>query len=238
VDAPDGGQGGSTQVAPVPPGFDFDMWCGPAEPRDYTADLCRPNGTYWVYDWSIGYLGGWGAHPLDIMVWGCDADTKGLITVEGTGTVPTEGLYDCVYNWDMTIMLGEVKLIFRPGSDRTRFIGEHGWIQVARGAGGNDASDPALHPVKPAQPVLAQPDSLPVSNNHSANFIQAVKSRSQPVSNITDAVRSDLISLLCDVAVRTGEKITWDPGRKQLVEPSAKAAAMLTRKMRSPWSLG
>ncbi len=36
----------------------------------YTADRCNPPGTYWIYDYSIGYLGGWGAHPLDIMVWG------------------------------------------------------------------------------------------------------------------------------------------------------------------------
>ncbi len=172
------------------------------------------------------------------MVWGCDADTKGLVTVEGTGDVPTTGLYDCVYNWDMSIMLGDVKLIFRPGSDRTKFIGDDGWIQVARGAGNNAASDPALHPVKPTSPVVPQEDSLPVSTNHSADFIQAVKSRKQPVSNITDALRSDLISLLCDIAVRTGEKITWDPSKHQLVNPSTKAAALLSRKMRSPWSLG
>ena len=237
VDAPNGGKGGSTQKAAVPDGFDFEMWCGPAPRRDYTTDLCKPNGTYWTYDYSIGYLGGWGAHPLDIMVWGSDADTRGLITVEGTGDVPTEGLYDCVYNWDMSIMLGDVKLVFRPGSDRTKFIGQDGWIQVARGAGNNSASDPALHPVKPAKPVEPTEESLQVSKNHSANFLQAVKTRQTPVSNITDAIRSDIISLLCDMAVRTGEKITWDSKKSELVNPSAKATAMFTRKMRSPWSL-
>ncbi len=237
VDAPNGGSGGSTQKVPVPEGFDFDMWTGPSPSREYTTDLCKPNGTYWVYDQSIGYLGGWGAHPLDIMIWGSDADQSGLVTVEGSGTVPTEGLYDCVYNWDMTIMLGDVKLIFRPGSDRTKFIGDDGWIQVARGARNNAASDPALNPVKPAKPVEPNEGSLQVSKNHSANFIQAVKTRKTPVSNVTDAVRSDIISLLCDMAVRTGEKITWDPKKGSLVNPSSKASAMLTRKMRSPWTL-
>lgn len=237
VDAPNGGSGGVTEKSPVPDGFDFDMWCGPAPLRDYTTDLCKPNGTYWVYDYSIGYLGGWGAHPLDIMVWGCNADVTGLVTVEGSGIVPTEGLYDCVYNWDMTIMMGDVKLIFRPGSDRTKFIGDEGWIQVARGAEGNGASDPAFHPVTPTKPVEPTEDSLQVSHSHSANFLQAVKTRQAPVSNITDAVRSDIISLLCDMAVRTGEKITWDPQAGKLVQPSAKASAMLTRKMRSPWTL-
>ncbi len=237
VDAPNGGTGGTIQKATVPEGFDFEMWLGPAPRRDYTTDLCKPKGTYWVYDYSIGYLGGWGAHPLDIMIWGSDADQSGVVTVEGTGAVPTDGLYDCVYNWDMTIMLGDVKLIFRPGSDRTKFIGDDGWIQVARAIRRNAASDPALNPAKPGTTVKPIEGGLQVSENHSANFIQAVKSRIAPVSNIKDAVRSDVISLLCDMAVRTGEKITWDPKKSELVSPSPRASAMLARKMRSPWTL-
>ena len=94
------------QVVPVPPNLDYDMWCGPAPVRPYTADRCHPPGTYWIYDYSIGYLGGWGAHPLDIMVWGSDADLAGPMTVEGTGEIPAKGLYDTVYNWDMKIQIG------------------------------------------------------------------------------------------------------------------------------------
>ena len=125
VDAPDGGSGGSTMEVPFP--RDSISTCGgPSPMRPYTNDLCKPPGTYWVYSQSIGYLGGWGAHPLDIMVWGSDADLSGLVTVEGTGVIPKEGLYDCVYNWDMQIMMGDVKLIFRPGADRTKFIGDQG----------------------------------------------------------------------------------------------------------------
>jgi hypothetical protein len=171
------------------------------------------------------------------MVWGSDADLSGLITVEGTGEIPTGGLYDCVYHWDMTLTMGDVRLVFRPGADRTKFIGEDGWIQVARAANRNAASDPAYDPKKPAQPVEPTEKSLPVSTNHSADFLQAIKSGKPPVSNIQDAVRSDLISLLCDIAVRTGQKITWDPKKRELVNPTSEAKALLTRKMRSPWTL-
>ncbi len=237
VDAPDGGSGGATNEVPIPPGFDFDMWCGPSEIRPYTNDLCKPPGTYWVYSQSIGYLGGWGAHPLDIMVWGSDADLSGLVTVEGTGVIPKEGLYDCVYNWDMQIMLGDVKLIFRPGADRTKFIGDQGWIQVARELARNVASDPAFDPKSPAKPVEPNDKSLPVSTNHSQNFIEAIKAGKPAISHVRDAVRSDIISLLCDIAVRTGEKITWDPQKRELVKPSAAAKALASRKMRSPWTL-
>ena len=237
VDAPNGGAGGSTAEASIPDGLDFDMWCGPAPKRAYTTDLCKPPGTYWVYDYSIGYLGGWGAHPLDIMVWGSDADVSGLVTVEGTGMIPTEGLYDTVKDWDMQIKLGEVDLIFRPGADRTKFIGSDGWIQVARSTNRNLASDPALVPTKPAEPLTPNDESLQVSRSQSGNFAEAIKSRKTPVSNIRDAVRSDVISLLCDIAVRTGKKVAWDPTKKELVNPSADALAMFSRKMREPWTL-
>ena len=45
------------------------------------------------------------------------------------------------------------------------------------------------------------------------------------------------VKLYHDIAVRTGEKIAWDPKKSELVNPSAEAKAMLTRKMRSPWTL-
>jgi hypothetical protein len=171
------------------------------------------------------------------MVWGSDADLSGLITVEGTGVIPQEGLYDCVYNWDMQVMLGDVQLIFRPGADRTKFIGDQGWIQVARELARNGASDPAFDPKSPAKPVEPNDKSLPVSTNHSQNFIEAIKAGKPAVSHVQDAVRSDIISLLCDIAVRTGEKITWDPQKRELVKPSAAAKALASRKMRSPWTL-
>ncbi len=59
VQAPNGGSGGSTESAAVPPGFDYEMWLGPAPRTPYAVDRCKPKGTYWIYDQSIGYLAGW-----------------------------------------------------------------------------------------------------------------------------------------------------------------------------------
>lgn len=235
VDCPNGGRGGSTEQKPVPTGLDYNMWLGPAPEKPYTVDRCKPPGSYWIYDQSIGYLGGWGAHPLDIMIWGCDADLSGPITVEGTGDIPTEGLYDCVYNWDMKIMLGDVPLVFRAGNERTRFIGENGWIQVARAGNRNTASDPELLKTK----LDPDKNQLLVSTAHQGNFVQAVRNRDPKaaVSHLKDAVRSDVISHLCDIAVRTGEKVTWDPIGQKLIGGSAKARSMLHRPMRAPWTL-
>jgi predicted dehydrogenase len=231
VQAPNGGAGGSRDPAPVPEGFDYDMWLGPAPQTPYAVDRCRPQGTYWIYDQSIGYLGGWGAHPLDILVWCYTGDQAGPFTVEGTGVVPQEGLYDTVYDWNMTLQMADgVKITFKPGSDSTKFIGTKGRLELTRNS------------IR-AFPTELLPAGIP-ANNHGANtarhigvFAESIRSRQPASSPIEDAVRSDLMSQLCDIAVRSGEKITWDPAKRQLTGGSDKALAMTHRAMRKPWTL-
>lgn len=231
VQAPNGGAGGSSESAPVPENFDYDMWLGPAPRVPYAVDRCQPQGTYWIYDQSIGYLAGWGAHPLDILVWCYDGDQAGPFSVEGTGVVPTEGLYDTVYDWDMTLRMSDgVKITFKPGSDSTKFIGTKGRLELTRSS------------IR-AFPTELLPTDIP-ANDHAANTVQhigvfadSIRSRQPASSPIEDAVRSDLISQLCDIAVRTGEKITWDPAKRRITGGSDKAMAMISRPMHEPWTL-
>ena len=231
VIAPDGGAGGSTELAPVPPELDYEMWIGPAPMKPYTVSRCNPPGTYWIYDYSIGFLAGWGAHPLDIMIWGCDADLAGPMTFEGTGEIPKEGLYDTVIHWDVTVQMGNgVVMTFKPGSDSTKFIGTEGWVDVRRA--GIDAEPKSLLKLE-----LGPNDvHLTRSPRHDQNFIEAIKSGGKAIAPIDEAVRSDIISHMCDIAIRTGRKITWDPKKEEIVG-DPEAAKMLSRPMRPPWKL-
>jgi len=223
VIAPDGSAGGSTKEIPVPPTLDYDLWLGPAPVKPYTADRCKNPGHFFIHDYSIGYLAGWGAHPLDIMIWGNDSDLAGPMTVEGTGTIPTEGLYDNVLNWDMRVQFGDgVKVTFKPGGDSTKFIGSEGWVRVTRG--GIDAEPKSLLTSK----IGPNDVHLIDSPSHSQNFIDAVKARKPTGAPLDQAVRSDTISQLCDIAVRTKRKITWDPKTSTIVSMA---------EMRAPWTL-
>ena len=59
---------------------------------------------------------------------------------------------------------------------------------------------------------------LPVmSGTHQQDFINSVKSRQEAIAPVGDSVRSDIITHLCDIAVRTGRKITWDPKKETIV---------------------
>ncbi|MDR3183302.1 MAG: Gfo/Idh/MocA family oxidoreductase [Planctomycetaceae bacterium] len=238
VDAPNGHGGGATAAAPIPPDLGergYETWNGPTLLRPYTVDRCKPDGTYMIYDYSIGYLGGWGAHPLDIMVWGSDADLSGTVSVEGTGTIKADELCNTVFNWNMKIKLGEVDLVFKTGGDRTRFIGEGGdWIEVRRS--GIKASKPELLQV----PVTENNGSAlakdtggwggAVHYNHHRDFILGVKNKTTPVSTLRDAVRSDTISHLSDIAVRTASVVKWNPQERTLIEATDGQKAIFYRR--------
>ena len=72
---------------------------------------------------------------------------------------------------------------------------------------------------------------------HITDFVAGVKNKTVPVSTLRDAVRSDNISQLCDIAVRTQSTVKWDPIKMQLIDPTAAQTALLDRPMRAPWSL-
>jgi len=234
VTAPNGNGGGSTQEAPIPENLDYDLWIGPAPMAPYTVDRCVTPGTYFIYDYAIGYLAGWGSHPLDIMVWASDADLSGPITVEGTGLIPTEGLYNSVINWEMKIMLGDTPLDFKTGGDMTKFYGEDGrWIDIRRG--GLTASDPdILKSFDESTKSILQPSR---SGNHVEDFVLAIKEGKSAVTTLEESVRTDIISHLCDIAVRTNSKVSWDPKKFEFISVPDAGKKMVSRPIRAPWTL-
>jgi glucose-fructose oxidoreductase len=240
-----GGAGGSTQTEPVPEGFDYDMWLGPAPSVPYTADRCRPCGTFWIMPYSIGYIAGWGVHPLDIAQWGHGSDNSAPVEYEGTGTIPSDGLYDVIESWDTTLRYAdgvEVRYVSsdrvrpliesyrRPNDHGTTFIGDKGWVSVDRG--GLYADPPSLLNSE----IGLNEIHLYESGNHWQNFVDCIKSRKETISPIDTAVRVDTLSHLCDIAIRLGRKIRWDPVTER-ISGDSDAERMLTRPMRAPWTL-
>ncbi|MBM3476359.1 MAG: Gfo/Idh/MocA family oxidoreductase [Armatimonadetes bacterium] len=232
VIAPQGGVGGSTEVIPVPEELDYDLWLGPAPWSPYTEDRCANRGGFWVYDNSIGFLAGWGSHPLDILDWAYGSDEMVPVECRGTGLIPTEGLYDTVATWDLQLRYPNgVPLAFKSGGgDLTRFVGTQGWLNISRGGLDADPKSLLTSPIGPDEIHLTE------SAGHARNFIDSVKSRTPAVSPIESATRSDIISHLGDIAIRTGRTIRWDPKAERIVGDDA-ASRMMTRPMRSPWRL-
>ncbi|MBI2423721.1 MAG: Gfo/Idh/MocA family oxidoreductase [Candidatus Hydrogenedentes bacterium] len=236
---------GSTEPAPVPDGFDYAQWLGPAPEKPYTVDRCTCYGAYHTYDYALGFIAGWGAHPLDIVQWGLGTDATSPVRYEGTGTIPTQGLYDTIDSWDVECAYASgVKLRFmghrvaeavvgayRPWKDHgTTFFGSEGWVSVDRS--GILASDPKLLAI-----ALKETDThLKAPQSHMHDFVTCVRSGDAPIAGLEAAIRSDTICHLSDMAIRLGRAVRWDPGTEQ-VRGDADATAMLTRPVRAPWDL-
>ena len=116
----------------------------------------------------------------------------------------------------------------RSNDHGTTFFGEDGWLSVDRG--GIEASDPkflSIH-IKPTDTRLV------ASNSHAGNFLECIRTRQQPISNLEAAIRSDTISHMSDLTVRLGRPIHWDPAKEVVVNDDA-ANRMLHRAMRAPF---
>ena len=230
VVAPNGARGGDPTPQPVPEGLDYDLWLGPAPVTPYTHDRVVGIGRWHIYDYAIGFIAGWGAHPLDIAHWG---HPHIPVEYEGTGVIPTEGLFDTVVDWDVKGRYASgAEFTLKPGSDLTTFVGTEGWIQVGRARDKLAAEPASLLDVK----IKPEDIHLLQHHNHYANFIQGCLTRRAPASDIDSAVQSDFISHLGDIAIRTGRKIRWDPVPETIVGDDT-AARMMHRALREPWSL-
>lgn len=244
-----GARGGSTKPEPVPDGFDYDMWLGPAPVKPFNTDRCLRTdglkGGYHIYDYAIGFIAGWGAHPLDIAQWGNNTDHTAPVLYEGKGRLPTDGLFDTTLDWNINCTYENgVKMRFmsysiarpvvskyRPWNDHgTTFIGTKGWVSVDRAGIYADPHELLALTLKPTDIHLYK------SNNHYANFARCVISRKDPISPIEAAVQSDFISHLSDIVVRTKRSIKWDPKNEKIIGDKD-AERYTTRTMRSPWHL-
>jgi predicted dehydrogenase len=69
---------------------------------------------------------------------------------------------------------------------------------------------------------------------HVRNFLDCVKSRSQPISDLESGHRAATICHLANLSLRLGRKIRWDAQREQILG-DAEAAKLLERPYRQPW---
>jgi predicted dehydrogenase len=219
---------------PVPPGFDYDMWLGPAPWVPYTERRCTGSFRY-ISDYAMGEFSDRGAHVLDIAQWGLGADTSGPLEVEGKGEAPTDELFDTyrVFHVDMKYANGVRLILESKGPRGVKFTGDKGWINVAIHGSFLSASDDSLlrSQLTPTDVRLhASPGS------HQNDFIEAVKARGETVCPAETGHRTNSALAVAEIAMRLGCKVTWDPAAERFVGNDA-ANRMVARRMRTPWRI-
>jgi hypothetical protein len=71
---------------------------------------------------------------------------------------------------------------------------------------------------------------------HMRNFLDCVRSRQAPASDIEIGHRSTSTAILGNISDRTGRQLTWDRETETL-EGDAEASTLLDRASRAPWTL-
>ena len=113
----------------------------------------------------------------------------------------------------------------------SRFVGERGWLDIARNK--MSASSPDLLREMQAPSGKVQ---LELSNNHHDNFFSCVRSRRKPIADVEIGHRSATACHLGNIALRLKRKIRWDAAKEQMIDDS-EAAAMVGRPYREPWKI-
>ncbi|MHC4643659.1 MAG: Gfo/Idh/MocA family protein [Planctomycetota bacterium] len=218
------------EAKPVPEGFDYDLWLGPAPWEPYTEQRCHYQFRF-ILDYSGGQMTNWGAHYLDIAQWGNGADDTGPVEIEGKGDFPESGLFTTSKKADVTYTYANgVKLLLKTGGGNTRFEGSEGWVFVTRGK--IDAEPKSLLQEK----IGADEIKLYNSRDHKQNFLDCIKSRKDPIASAEIGHRSSTVCHLGNIAMLLGRKVKWDPKKERFINDSA-ADSMISRSMRSPWKL-
>ena len=232
---------------PPPADFDYDRWLGPAPLNHYCPDRVTNNSSWFQWDYSIGFLAGWGAHPLDVIVWAIKDKVKGVYSCEGTGKFWSDaGIYNNIRTWDLNYkwesglelhfvstdvaeqwdgMLHHPK---REGDHGTTFFGSKGYINLTRG-----------RPAKSNIPELNRKlQETPTSgaNRMGQMFVDAITGKTKETCPLDEAIISDTMSHMGNMAIRRNRKITWDPQQETVID-DPEAMNLFIRKMRWPYTV-
>ena len=228
---PDFGKTASrTSPEPIPDGFEYDFWLGPAPRAPYCPARVGVNFR-WVLDYSGGQLTDWGGHHPDIAQWGMNTERSGPIAIKNAKgkfapgpiyNTATEFHFECVYANGVTLIISNKE---RGG---VTFEGTDGWVWANRGR--HEASSKQIYD----STIGPEETHLYVSNEHVKNFIDCMLSRKEPIAPAEIAHRSISLAHLGNIAMLVGRDLKWDPDREQILDDPG-ANDRLSRAHRQPW---
>ena len=229
---------------PVPDGFDYEMWLGPAPKSPYHPGRCLYRFRFNL-DYSGGQVTNFGTHMLDIAQWGHGSDSSGPVKFEDMNSEwPEPGsLYTTAtkVGFRATYEDGvELTCVTKPKTSACRFVGSEGWVQYQSGkVEYSENTDVAIGPndihLPHSNPQRTENDYKFYLPDHVQNFLDCVKSRQEPINPVEVGHRTASICHLGNIAMRLKRGVSWDPTAKQMINDT-EASALLSRTPRSPWS--
>ena len=231
----------------VPESIDWDFWLGPAPKVPYRSlpemrkgygggvplySNCHYSFRNW-HEYSGGKLTDWGAHHVDIACWALGATETGpskvtplnykLAAEYKDGNPVVSDRYNVATEFTIrAAMPNDVELIITSeGDNGILFEGTEGRFFVNRGKLTGKPVEEMKDKPLPDGAIEAIYGGK-VSANHTANFIEGMRSRKQPISDVWSHNRMLEICHLSNIAMRLGRELKWDPVKREIIgDPQA-----------------
>jgi predicted dehydrogenase len=227
-----------------PEGFDWDMWLGPAPKRSYNVNRVGidPDDKWfshfrWFWDYAGGMMTDWGVHLLDIVQMAFNEQMPKSVVAFGEKF----RLKDNRETPDTIVALYEYPGFLATYENRygnANSLTGHGYGITLHGDKGTLFVDRSMYQLTPEKRD-AETVTVKSGNNqnmaHWANFLDCVKTRKKPASDIEICTRSTTTCLLANVALRSKVRVDWDEQKWTVKQSEAKK--FLSREERKPWKL-
>ena len=219
-----------------PATFNYDMWLGPAPKADYFPERCHKSYRYFL-DYSGGIYADFWCHIADIAFWALQPRNLKSVVAKGekTGEVADAPKWvDAEFEFDDLKVFWTTEPPNVPGA-KDRHIGAY--FEGDKGTLICDYNTRSVTINNETTDDLAEvPESIPRSPGHQQNFVDAVKARTQPESNLAYAREMTLPMHLGLISWRLGRPLNWDADTEQFVGDK-EANVLLSRKPRKKWDL-
>lgn len=233
-----------------PKDLDWDFYLGPAPKVAYNKN--RHLGNFrWFWDYSGGMMTDWGVHLIDIVHWAMNVDAPKAVAAMGGKYViddnrETPDTMSVVFEYPGFVMTYDYRILNGRGKDGRwgygiMFYGTDGTMFVDRGGFEifpemEGKKRDSLFVAKTAAARMNVQRGDPSHFDHVANFIDCMKTRKPPISDVEIGHRSTSAPHLANISLRSGRRIQWD-GATEMIIGDAEASKWLSKEYRAPWKL-
>jgi predicted dehydrogenase len=228
-----------------PAGLNWDQWLGPAPARRFNANRfgVDPEDHYfsnfrWFWDYAGGMMTDWGVHLLDIVQWAFEEVMPTSATASG-GKLYLSDNRETPDTLQVTFEYPGFLAVYENRESNQQSMFDRGYGILFHGERATlfvDRSECRLISERGSTVMNWEMKSTGGGNlEHWANFLECVRTRQRPVSDIDKCRRSTSACLLGNIALRSGQRVDLDSKTWTVAQPDARK--YLSREYRAPWKL-
>lgn len=227
---------GNPSVQAIPRTLNWDMWLGPAPYVDYIPEKCHFTYRYFL-DYSGGMFADFWCHIADIVY--SSIAPKGLKSISAKGEAPT-GIATAPKWLDVDYEFEGLKIHWTTVPPNVPGAANRGIGAFFEGDKGTLICDYGTREITINGQTVTDIPEIPITNprspGHQQNFVDSVKSRKQPESNLVYARELTLPMHLGLISYRLGRDLKWNANKEKFIGDK-EANRLLSRKPRKKWDL-